>query len=140
MIMKVLVCGGRDYNDYDVLKCVMEKVMDCYSAEVKVVISGLAKGGDKLGERWAEENDIEVEGYRAEWNKYGKRAGWLRNVRMADEGRPNVIVALPGGRGTKMMIDIGVDRKIDTIVVDDENRKLKWAYSKDNELKKWMEK
>ena len=138
--MRVLVCGGRDYNDYDVLKCVMEKVMDCYSAEVKVVISGLAKGGDKLGERWAEENDIEVEGYRAEWNKYGKRAGWLRNVRMADEGRPNVIVALPGGRGTKMMIDIGVDRKIDTIVVDDENRKLKWAYSKDNELKKWMEK
>ena len=138
--MKVLVCGGRDYNDYDVLKCVMEKVMDCYSAEVKVVISGLAKGGDKLGERWAEENDIEVEGYRAEWNKYGKRAGWLRNVRMADEGRPNIIVALPGGRGTKMMIDIGVDRKIDTIVVDDENRKLKWAYSKDNELKKWMEK
>lgn len=140
MIMKVLVCGGRDYNDYDVLKCVMEKVMDCYSAEVKVVISGLAKGGDKLGEKWAEENNIEVEGYRAEWNKYGKRAGWLRNVRMADEGRPNVIVALPGGRGTKMMIDIGVDRKIDTIVVDDENRKLKWAYSKDNELKKWMEK
>ena len=138
--MKVLVCGGRDYNDYDVLKCVMEKVMDCYSAEVKVVISGLAKGGDKLGEKWAEENNIEVEGYRAEWNKYGKRAGWLRNVRMADEGRPNVIVALPGGRGTKMMIDIGVDRKIDTIVVDDENRKLKWAYSKDNELKKWMEK
>ena len=129
--MKVLVCGGRDYNDYDVLKCVMEKVMDCYSAEVKVVISGLAKGGDKLGEKWAEENNIEVEGYRAEWNKYGKRAGWLRNVRMADEGRPNVIVALPGGRGTKMMIDIGVD---------DENRKLKWAYSKDNELKKWMEK
>jgi hypothetical protein len=69
-----------------------------------VVLSGTARGADTLGEQWAKRNNIPVERYPADWDTHGKRAGFLRNWRMARKG--DALIALWDGlsRGTEQMI------------------------------------
>ena len=105
MKLRVLVCGGRDYDDVVTLTAVLNVInadlgIDC-------IIEGGARGADRLAGTWAIQNQTGLEQYPADWNKYGRRAGYVRNVQMAEEGKPHMIVAFPGGRGTQMMKDIG---------------------------------
>lgn len=67
------------------------------------VISGGAEGADKLGEEWAIANWAGLIEFKAEWDKHGKRAGILRNIRMLEEGMPHCAVQFPGGKGTAHM-------------------------------------
>lgn len=96
--MKALVCGGRDYNNWFVF-C---NVLDYFQPDV--IISGMAKGADTLAVRYAEEFHIPLEKYPAEWDKHGKAAGPIRNQRMLDEGKPDLVIAFPGRRGTADMV------------------------------------
>lgn len=70
-----------------------------------VVLSGTARGADSLGEYWALTNGVPIESFPADWNRFGKRAGYLRNTHMAQ--RAQALIALWDGqsRGTKHMID-----------------------------------
>lgn len=109
--MRVLVCGGRNYNDYEMVRKVLDAVdnVDLYHPGgdiIDTVISGHARGADTLGEEYAKANGIDIEVYPAQWNKYGKRAGYLRNTQMLEEGKPDLVVAFPGGVGTAMMCKI----------------------------------
>jgi hypothetical protein len=112
--MRVLVCGGRDYNDYEKVRWALEPFLN---PEVTTIIHGGATGADSLAGRWAEENAIPVEIYFADWNKYGKRAGYIRNVQMLNEGKPDTVIAFPGGKGTEMMINLARSAKVDVIEV-----------------------
>ena len=79
---KLIIAGSRSFNDYDKLKSeVMNFIVEI--DEIPIIISGTAKGADKLGERFAEEYELEVDLYPANWNEYGKRAGPIRNEEMA---------------------------------------------------------
>jgi hypothetical protein len=73
--MKLAIIGSRTFNDYFFLK---EK-LDPYVSKITQVISGGANGADFLGEKWAKENNIETMIFYADWKKYGKRAGFIRN-------------------------------------------------------------
>lgn len=110
----VLVCGGRNYTN---AQRVME-VLDGLNAELKItkVIHGCARGADILGGLWAKLRGIPAIGVHAEWDKFGKRAGYLRNIKMADM-QPDVVVAFPGGKGTEMMIKIAKERNIKVVEV-----------------------
>ena len=74
------------------------------------VISGAARGADRMAAEWAASNDVPCDEYAAEWDRYGKSAGYRRNERMLNEGRPHLVVGFPQGesRGTRMMMDIAV--------------------------------
>ena len=71
----------------------------------EVVIHGDFRGADKLAKAWAKSRGIPEEPYPADWGSYGKAAGPKRNQRMLDEGKPDIVVAFPGGDGTKDMTD-----------------------------------
>jgi hypothetical protein len=124
--MRVLVCGGRTYSDIarvteilDVINGQNPELPDVYQElKIKVIISGHAKGADTLGEDYAQWNDIELEVYPAQWNRYGKRAGYVRNTQMLEEGKPDLIVAFPGGRGTAMMCDIARKAGVEVMEVE----------------------
>lgn len=107
--MKAIVCGGRQFSDYAFLSDLM------YEAKEKLglttIIQGEARGADLLAKKWAIEAGLDVIGIRADWDRHGRRAGYLRNVEMADLN-PDYIIAFRGGRGTQMMIDIGERRGI----------------------------
>lgn len=98
--MRVLVCGGRHYQDRDRVFSVLD------SLSPEVVIEGGADGADRLAYCWVRERRScqGWERYEAEWDKHGKGAGPLRNQRMLDEGKPDLVLAFPGGRGTADMV------------------------------------
>lgn len=70
------------------------------------IISGAASGADSAASDFAVINYCKLEEYPAEWDKHGVRAGYIRNQRMLDDGKPDLVVAFPGGKGTAMMIRI----------------------------------
>lgn len=100
--MRVLVCGGRDFNDWTFL----DRVLIAVHAKrpITTVIEGGARGADSMGRAWAERRGIAVSTFPADWELYGKRAGSVRNLKMLREGRPDLVVAFPGGRGTSHMV------------------------------------
>lgn len=119
--MRVLVCGGRDFDDEDVLFSSLNQLNDhllkYFGVKITVIIEGDAHGADKLAGKWADTNAVEKMVFPAEWKMHGKSAGAIRNRKMIVEGRPNLVLAFPGGSGTTMMINMAKDAKISVIRV-----------------------
>lgn len=114
-MFKVIICGTRTFSDYSLLK----NKCDFYlSRKSKVtIISGCAKGADVLGEQYARENDFELLLYPADWDRFGKSAGYKRNQEMAKTA-DGVIAFWDGvSRGTQHMINIAKEKNIRVIVV-----------------------
>jgi hypothetical protein len=103
--MRVLVCGGRDYKDYDKVKEVLNAV-----GHIDTIIHGAARGADTLAGRYAAEMGIAVIEYPALWSVYGRRAGPERNERMLRQSNPDLVVAFPGGTGTAHMINLAISK------------------------------
>lgn len=99
--MKVLVCGGRDYNDRDAVFRALDGIDQ--DSRITDVIHGAARGADTLAHEWAYQRQRRMWPYHADWKKYDKAAGPIRNQRMLDEGKPDMVVAFPGGAGTADM-------------------------------------
>lgn len=100
--MKVLVCGGRDYGDIVFAYSTLDNLhlMD----GITQVISGGASGADELAHQWALARGVPSRQFFAEWEKEGHAAGPIRNLRMLNEGKPDLVIAFPGGRGTADMV------------------------------------
>ena len=96
--MKVLVCGGRDYQDFDKMSEVLRNL------DPDVVVCGAARGADRLAKLWAEFDGTECREYPAEWKTHGRVAGVIRNQQMLDNEKIDLVVAFPGGRGTADMV------------------------------------
>jgi hypothetical protein len=95
--MRVLVCGGRDFDDAGLMTGVLDRLHteNCFT----VVIHGNARGADRIADAWALRRGIAREPYeipQGEWDEIGKKAGPLRNQRMFGEGKPDLVVAFPG--------------------------------------------
>lgn len=106
-IFKVIIAGGRDFNDYKLLddKClkILSKKLKTHKVEI---VSGHAKGADELGERFAVNHNLQLYCYPADWNKYGKSAGYRRNVVMSENADSLIAFWNGESKGTKHMIDI----------------------------------
>jgi len=102
--VKVIIAGGRDFKDYDLLCRKADKILSRQS-EIEIV-SGAAKGADKLGERYAQERGYPIKRFPADWGTWGNRAGYLRNEEMAEYG--DALIAFWNGtsKGTQHMINI----------------------------------
>ncbi len=99
---RVLICGGRDYNDaHSMYEVIMElpAKLGVLLDEITIV-HGAAKGADTLAEKIAMHLNIKTEKHPAKWHIYGKKAGPIRNQEMLDSGI-DFVVAFPGGRGTE---------------------------------------
>lgn len=99
---RVLVCGGRDYADWTKVQEVLNDMHAVYG--ISQVIHGAATGADSLADRWARQVSVEQTAFTADWLAHGKAAGPLRNQRMLDEGKPDLVIAFPGRRGTADMV------------------------------------
>lgn len=119
--MRVLVCGGRDYNNYDRINQVLGGLHHGTAGPITCVIEGGASGADRMAFHWSRNSHVEEhESYDALWDDltiegavvknrpngrwYNVMAGFQRNQRMIDEGRPDLVVAFPGGNGTADMV------------------------------------
>ena len=103
--MKVLVCGGRDFDDREFVWKTLDDLNEAWLKEFTMIIQGeCPRGADKHAKEWAEARGIHCAGVKALWNKYGKGAGMRRNEAMMQLA-PTLLVAFPGGPGTANMIE-----------------------------------
>lgn len=104
--MRVLVCGGRDFNNWQFLEDNLDAIRQEFedTTPITVLVHGCAFGADRLAEKWAILNGIPAVGMAADWKTHGKAAGPIRNQSMLTEGKPDLVVAFAGGRGTADMV------------------------------------
>jgi uncharacterized protein related to proFAR isomerase len=77
--MKYGIIGSRTFSDYDLLTYVLDK------HNISLIVSGGARGADSLGARYADERQIHKIIFSPDWDKYGKRAGFIRNKQIVNE-------------------------------------------------------
>lgn len=100
-----LVCGGRDYADRAMVHAVLRR-LNYDSPGTVGILHGAARGADTLAGEWARANRIPCRPMPADWPRFGRMAGPVRNQQMLDEhpGHVLLVVAFPGGRGTLDMM------------------------------------
>lgn len=103
MKTKIIIAGGRDFDDYDYLIDSCDKVLNQYD-NIELVGGG-AEGADAMGKHYAELRQYNYKQFYADWDKYGKAAGPIRNKQMAEYG--NVLIVFWDGksRGSANMIN-----------------------------------
>lgn len=101
--MRLLVTGGRDFDD----RASVFDALDELHAEHKItlVVHGATRGADSLAEEWGKLRDVPTMPCPADWDRYGKAAGAIRN-RLMLKHDPELVAAFPGGRGTTNMVRI----------------------------------
>ncbi|MEE7460670.1 hypothetical protein MFUR16E_04650 [Methylobacterium fujisawaense] len=99
--MKLLVCGGRDFDRKGVI---WDALDDLHRRDpVALVITGAAPGADTQADRWAAARGLDRIIVPANWTGRGKAAGPVRNELMLSMGKPDRVLAFPGGIGTASM-------------------------------------
>lgn len=131
-IEKVLICGGRDFTDWIAFRTAMHRIAERLFQRTPpdekygnylyavTVISGGATGADKLAAEWAIVNWTGLRTYKADWDKYGKAAGPIRNQQMLDEEKPELVIAFPGGKGTAHMRRIAKEAGVPVVMVKED--------------------
>jgi hypothetical protein len=114
--MKIIIAGSRNFNDYNLLKSSCDNLLTQFT-NIEIV-SGTARGADKLGERYAREKGYSIKQFPANWDKFGKSAGYIRNDEMAQYA--DMLIAFWDGtsKGTKHMIDLANKRGIKVEIVN----------------------
>lgn len=107
---KVCIFGSRDFFDLEFLTRRVDSILEGFPKHSVTIISGGARGADKMGECYAAEHMIPYNIYRANWDKYGKSAGYRRNAEMAEVCDAAIGFWDGTSKGTKHMIDLCKDK------------------------------
>lgn len=106
--LRILVCGGRDFANSRLMTATLLKITsepgETRARPGTTIIHGDARGADRLSDIWALKKGVPVERFPADWEAHGRRAGPIRNAEMLARGRPDLVVAFPGGAGTADMV------------------------------------
>lgn len=114
--MRTIIAGSRSITDYKTVLTAIREAVNLGGIRPTHIISGGAIGPDQLGERFAREFEFPIEFHKAEWDKYGKRAGYLRNEEMAKVSDALIAVWDGVSKGTKHMITLAKKYKVRTYV------------------------
>lgn len=122
---RVLVCGGRNFSDVALLwRHLDELARDTSEPRIRMVIDGASDdvtgpyvGADYWAHQWALARNIPTVRMHAKWGQLGKAAGPIRNRRMLYEGLPDIVIAFPGNRGTRNMVQQAIDGGVKVIRV-----------------------
>lgn len=121
----VLVCGGRDFAGRGILHLTLDTFAQKYG--IKRLVHGDARGADRLAKWWAEASKIPHTPYPAQWARYGRAAGAIRNQQMLDsEPEIKFVIAFPGGSGTADMVERAVENGVQVVNVT-ETGELCWV-------------
>lgn len=116
--MNILVCGSRNIKDKDVIyECIENAIQEIDCDDMKL-ISGDANGVDKISQDWAKDNNVKIDIYQPNWNKYGKAAGPIRNSQMIKNADFVVAIWDEESSGTKDTIIKAKEHNITHIVFD----------------------
>ena len=115
---RVVVAGGRDFNNYELLKQKLTHFLSRKKPNEVEIVSGGARGADSLGERFAKEKGCQLKIMNADWNTFGKSAGYIRNAEMAKYADACVVFWDGVSRGSRHMINLAEKEGIPVKVVN----------------------
>lgn len=127
--ISVIVAGTRWMDDYKLV----ERTLDFYTKHLTVkpiIVCGLAEGPDKHGERYGKNRSLLVKYFPADWDKYGKSAGYIRNAEMAKVGTHLLAFWDGVSKGTKHMIDLALKKGLVVKIIRVERRGKRWIIVK----------
>jgi len=114
--VKVIIAGGRSFSDYNLLREVCDHMLQ-NQVEVEIV-SGKARGADSLGEKYAKEKNYTIKEFPADWEKYKKSAGYIRNKEMAQYADAAIVFWDGKSKGSKHMIELSQEYNLKLKVVN----------------------
>lgn len=114
-MFKVIIAGTRSFDDYELLQAKMDHLLS-RRCEVEIV-SGTARGADQLGERYAAARGFALKRFPADWDTYGKSAGYRRNAEMAEYADAAVVFWDGKSKGSKHMIDLARAKGLEVRVI-----------------------
>lgn len=118
----VIIAGSRNFSDYNMMKTKLDIILsNKKETHIINIISGNANGADKLGERYANDNNYNVIIKPAKWDLYGKSAGYKRNSEMAEIADALIAFWDGSSKGTKHMIDIAKNKNLLVRVIEYNN-------------------
>lgn len=108
MTIRLLITGSRSWDNIEYIRSAFIAVSDEYGDDITLVSGACPTGADRLGEMVAAELNWNIELYPADWNTYGKRAGFVRNSQMIDTD-PDIVVGFVrnGSKGASMTVNLG---------------------------------
>lgn len=115
--MKLIVAGSRTFTNYEQAKCAISDYIMAHPHIDITIVSGCARGADEMGELYADEFEIKLEQYPADWLTHGNKAGILRNIEMAKVGTHALIFWDGKSKGTRHMIQLCKDKNITTAII-----------------------
>lgn len=110
--MRTIIAGSRSIIDYNLVK---QAILNS-GFDITEVVSGHAHGVDQLGEQWANENDIPIKLFKPDWDKFGKSAGFRRNVEMVEYAEALIACYDGVSKGTQHTINLANKRNLKVYV------------------------
>lgn len=117
-MLKVLVTGSRDWTDARSIELEMFRALyesKTFFGDAVLIHGACPTGADALADRYARATGMHVLRFPADWERHGKRAGFLRNAEMVETG-PDICLAFirNGSRGASMTADLAEKAGIET--------------------------
>lgn len=114
--MKLAVVGSRGFNNYGLLKHKLDVIHE--KRGITLIVSGGAKGADSFAEQWAKENSVPTKIFYPEWDKHGKKAGYIRNVEIVQNS--DALIAFWDGvsKGTEHSINLARAQEIPVSIIE----------------------
>lgn len=121
--MKVIIAGSRDIVNYNMVK----DIIDNSDFVITEVVSGMARGVDSIGIRYAKENNLPLTCFPASWDKYGKASGPIRNQEMAEYADALICIYMSDSKGSKDMIKKAIDNNLHIYAIHIDTNLLEWC-------------
>lgn len=116
--MRILITGSREHEDVELIEYAIESQLN-YAEEITIVHGDCPRGADAIADQYAMDNDLQVERHPADWERYSKKAGIIRNQEMVDLGA-DICIAFPIGKspGTRHCANAAKRAGIKTIIIE----------------------
>lgn len=115
-VQRVVVAGSRTLDDYDLLERTLDAQIEVWGLKKPVIVSGTAKGADRMGEQYAAARGLDVVKFPGHWNTLGRAAGILRNVQMAWYGTHAAVFWDGVSNGSRHMIETAKESRLRTLL------------------------
>ena len=116
-MLRVIVAGTRYFNSPTIMQVTLDHLLSGHQPDEVEIVSGRARGADRMGEAYARSRGYAVKLFPADWEKHGKSAGYKRNTQMAEYADALVAYWDNESRGTLHMINIARDLGLQTEVI-----------------------
>lgn len=124
--MRALVCGGRDFADHMMMWRVLDDLHE--QRRFSMLINGVARGADTIAAQWATYRKIPIYRFHAPWKTMGNAAGPIRNAKMLEKGKPELVIAFPGKHGTQDMMRKALAANVEVLKVRANGSVERWVY------------